>query len=72
MSRMTPLEILDHAPEPESLAVGNFCPLLARESIEGMDDMAGICDDDGIRNALRRADVMARHRRFDTTSWGGL
>lgn len=39
----TALEHLDHAPEPESLAEGNFCPLASalRLGFEGMDDMAG-------------------------------
>lgn len=36
------LEVLDHAPEPESLAEGNFCPLLPQEALDGTDDMAGI------------------------------
>ena len=38
----TSLEFPDHAPEPETLAEGNFCPIKAAMQVgfEGMDDMA--------------------------------
>ena len=58
------LEFPDHAPEPESLAEGNFCPLLPQEALDGTDDMAGICD--ATRNLLARAHAQQRLRRWDS------